>query len=71
MKFKDRDLAKFQEYRSELRVMMAVVGIGGVMEILADITQEYGDGKIAPPDPFWLNAAAQIDDCKEKIEVEL
>lgn len=71
MTFKDRDPVTFEKYRSEMRIMMAVAGIGGVLEILADISQDYGDGQIAPPDAFWLNAAAQIDDCKNKIEVEL
>ena len=71
MTFKDRDPATFEKYRLDIRCMMAVAGIGGVLEILADISQDYGDGAIAPPDAFWLNAAAQIDDCKGKIEVEL
>ncbi len=68
MTFKERDLATFEKYRSDLRIMMAVAGIGGVLEILADITQDYGDGGVSTTDAFWLNAAAQIDDCKEKIE---
>ena len=67
--FKERDLATFKEYRSQMRSMMGMVGIGGLLEVLADITQEYGDGSaFASPDAFWLNAAAQIDDCKEKIQ---
>ena len=66
--FKERDLAAFEKYRLDIRMMMATAGIGGVLEILADITQEYGDGAIVSPDAFWLNAAAQIDDCKEKIQ---
>jgi hypothetical protein len=72
MTFKDRDPALYQKYRSALRSMMAMAGINGLLEVLTDITQEFGDGAIfSSVDPFWLNAAAQIDDCKEKIEVEL
>lgn len=72
MKFKDRDPATFEVYRSRLRSMMGVAGINGLLEVLVDITQDFGDGSMfANPDAFWLNAAAQIDDCKEKIEVEL
>jgi len=69
MTFKERDLIKFKKYRSQMRSMMGNAGIGGLLEVLADITQELGDGAIfAKPDPFWLNAAAQLDECKEKIE---
>jgi hypothetical protein len=68
MTLKERDLATFNECRSELRSMLALIGIGGVMEILADITQEYGDGKILPPDAFWLNAAAQIEIARERLK---
>jgi hypothetical protein len=69
--FKDRDPALYQKYRSQLRSMMAMAGMGGVLEVLTDIALEFGDGATFPTvDPFWLNAA-QIDDCKEKIEVEI
>ena len=72
MRFKDRDPALYQKYRSALRSMMGIAGINGLLEILTDITQEFGDGAAFPSvDSFWLNAAAQIDDCKEKIEIEL
>lgn len=72
MTFKDRDPAFYQKYRSTLRSMMGMAGINGLLELLTDITQEFGDGAIfSSVDPFWLNAAAQIDDCKGKIEVEL
>lgn len=42
--------------------------MNGVLEVLADIAQDFGDGAIFPSaDSFWLNAAAQIDNCKEAI----
>ena len=72
MTFKDRDPVLYQKYRSQLRSMMAMAGMSGVLEVLTDIAQDFGDGAtFLTIDPFWLNAAAQIDDCREKIEVEL
>lgn len=48
--------------------MMGSAGVDGLLEVLADIAQDFGDGAIFPSaDPFWLNAAAQIDNCKEAI----
>lgn len=69
MRFRDRDPEKYQEYKSRLRTMLGIAGIYGILEVLADISQEFGDGKqFEISDPFWLNAAAQIEQCKETIE---
>jgi len=59
----------YDKYYRQLRSMMATAGIGGLLEILADLSQEFGDAPHMPSaDSFWLNAAAQIDDCREKVE---
>ena len=48
--------------------MMGSAGVTGLLEVIADIAQDFGDGAIfSSADPFWLNAAAQIDNCKEAI----
>jgi len=59
----------YDKYYRQLRSMMGTAGIGGLLEILADLSQEFGDAPYMPSaDSFWLNAAAQIDDCREKVE---
>ena len=69
MKFSDRDPTKYQEYKQKIRSMLGVVGISGLLEVIADIAQEFGDGAtFETPDPFWLNAAAQVEQCKDGIE---
>ena len=68
MMLKERNPALYQKYRSTLRSMMGSAGVDGLLEVLADIAQDFGDGAIFPSaDSFWLNAAAQIDNCKEAI----
>lgn len=76
MQFKDRDSEKFEKYYLDLRVMLAVAGIDGVLEILTAIAQDYGDGRSIDgsrlePDTFWLHAAAQLDDARETIMEKL
>lgn len=69
MKFKDTNLQTYQKYRTQLRSMMGCAGISGLLEILADLSQDFGDSHaFLSSDPFWLNAAAQIDECREKVE---
>lgn len=69
MQFKNRDPEKYQEYKSRIRSMMGTAGICGLLEVLADVAQDFGDGKaFDTPDPFWLSAAAQIEQCKERVE---
>lgn len=77
MRYQDRSLENYDCFRSEPQMILAAAGFPGVLEILADIAQEYGDGEIArrsekagiPVDhPFFLNASAQIDQVREQPE---
>lgn len=69
MKFRDCDPVRYQECRQKIRSILGVAGISGLLEVIADIAQEFGDGAtFESPDPFWINAVAQVEQCKDVIE---
>ena len=72
MRFKDRDPEKYEECVIQVKLILAVAGLDGLMEILADIAQRNGDEQDVFSDPawraYWLNAAAQIDSARTKIK---
>ena len=77
MRYRDRSPENYDRFHSELQIMLATAGFPGVLEILADIAQEYGDGEvssnavksgIAINHSFFLSAAAQVDQVRENLE---
>lgn len=70
LKLSARDPVRYKESKVATRRLMATVGILGLLEILADIAQEFGDGVGFSPDSFWLNTAAQIDSVRERLQEE-
>ena len=76
MHYKDRNPESYKRFRSQMEAMLAIAGVSGVLEILADITQEYGDGtlieksqqsRIPIDHAFFLTASAQIDQVRENL----
>jgi hypothetical protein len=59
--------------KSELRQMLGVYGIAGVLELLAEVCQDFGEGSVGgrnsiDPDAFWLEASAYVDRAKDELK---
>jgi hypothetical protein len=55
--------------KSELRQMLGVYGIAGVLELLADVCQDFGEGSsVINPDAFWLEASAYVDKAADELK---
>jgi hypothetical protein len=69
MNLKTRDRELYEASRRRLATIMGVVGVGGILEIVADLAQDYGDKDAI--DPLWLAIAAQVQLCNDSIDAML
>lgn len=58
--------------KSELRRLLGNYGIAGVLELLADVCQDFGEGNtgssVINPDAFWLEASAYADRAADELK---
>ena len=58
--------------KSELRRLLGNYGITGVLELLAEVCQDCGEGNtgssVINPDAFWLEASAYVDRAKDELK---
>lgn len=64
---------KLKLKRDLLRIMASQTGLDGLLELIAELCSDNGDGGGVwggqlQPDPFWLAASAQVSECKEEID---
>ena len=64
---------KLKLKRDLLRLMASTTGLDGLLELIAELCSDNGDGgrlcgRQLQPDPFWLAASAQVSECKEQVD---
>lgn len=53
--------------KSELLMLMGVHGIKNVIHSIVDIAEEFGEGRLATADPWWLEVAAHLSTVDDQL----
>lgn len=59
--------------KSELRHLLGNYGIAGVLELLSEVCQDFGEGSVGgrnsiDTDAFWLEASAYVDKAADELK---
>ena len=55
------------ELKSQLRMLMGVHGIVNVVECMTQVAEEFGEGRLANPDSWWLEVAAHLSTLHDEL----
>jgi len=72
MKLREDNPELWDEYYGKLKPLMVKAikaqGIGALLELLADLFQEFGDTSEYPESDIWCNIASQLSTWEDKVK---